>query len=301
VEWGYTVGRLLTLGVPQPVLTWGMPKARGSCWVYPLLAACSLARADKPFVAAEGGSSSPAARGSCELVLSTKLTPRGRFQYSLQVLVENATTRALQFVLPDRCPAGPLDFDGLPDGYDYYQTCSAGACLGPRGMHTLELAARERRTLLTVQLPAAGGPCTEPLEQALYSIQPIAPTVSYRVCVESARLDLRKVKLPARPAPRPVAPVPPAPAPVPEPSDDPHACTSSDDCIISCPAVRGCCGWPCGCTNAIHRDQAASFVANYASTCTRVPNCPIVACAFEPAVSAICLNGRCEAQRGHGW
>jgi len=275
------------------VLTWRMPKARWSCWLYPLLVACSLARADEPFVAAEGGH---AVRGPCELVLSTKLVSRGRFQYSLQVLIENATAHDLQFLLPDRCPVGPIDFDGLPDGYDYYQTCNAGACLGPRGMHALELGARERRTLLTVQLSAAGGPCNDQLERALYQIAPIAPTVSYRVCVEPARLDLRKVKLP----PRPLAPAP-APERVRAPSSDPYACTSSDDCIISCPAVRGCCGWPCGCTNAIHRDQVASFVADYASTCTRVPNCPIVACAFEPATSAICLNGRCAAQRQRGW
>lgn len=272
-----------------------MPKARWSCWVYPLLVACSLARAEGPPLAAEGGVA------PCELMLSTKVTPRGRFQYGLQVVIENATQHALQFVLPDRCPAGPLDFAGLPAGYDYYQTCGAGPCIGPRGVHSVELAARERRNLFSLQLMAAGGPCTDPLEQALYSIEPIAPPVSYRVCVEPARLDLRKVKLPPRPAPRPVAPVTPPPAPVPQPSGDPYACTSSADCIISCPSVRGCCGWPCGCNNAIHRDQAASFVAHYASTCTRAPNCPIVACAFEPAVSAICVDGRCEAQRGIGW
>ena len=90
---------------------------RWSCWLYPLLAACSLARADKPLVAAESGSKPPAARGPCELVLSTKVVSRGRFQYNLQVTIENAAAYDLQFVVPDRCPAGPLEFEGLPEGY----------------------------------------------------------------------------------------------------------------------------------------------------------------------------------------
>jgi hypothetical protein len=280
-----------------------MPSSRWTCWLYPLLVACSAARAEKPPRAAEGGSEPPTARGSCELVLSTKLVSRGRFQYGLQVSIENATARGLQFVLPDRCPTGPLDFEGLPDGYDYYQTCNAGACGGPRGMLNIQLAPRERRSLLNLQLSAAGTTCNEQLESALYNVVPVAPSVSYRVCVESARLDLRNVKLPPKPAPKPIAPIAPvAPSgPAPGRSDDPYACKSSEDCIISCPDVRGCCGWPCGCTNAIHRDQASSFVANYASTCTRVPNCPVVACAFEPALSAICRDGRCEAQRAREW
>ncbi|HKP64776.1 MAG TPA: hypothetical protein VJV78_48910 [Polyangiales bacterium] len=273
---------------------------RWSCWLYPLLVSCSLARADKPLVAAESGSSPPAARGPCELVLSTKVVARARFEYNLQVTIENAAPYDLQFVVPDRCPAGPLDFDGLPDGYDYYQTCTAGACLGPRGQHTVQLRPRERYNFLTVQLSAAGGPCTPPLDRALYQIAAVPPNISYRVCSESARLDLRNVKLPVRPASQPVAPAPAPAPPPPRPTDDPYACTTSEDCVISCPSVRGCCGWPCGCTNAIHRDQVASFVANYASTCTRAPNCPIVACAYEPADRAICHNGRCAAQRGPG-
>ena len=79
---------------------------------------------------------------------------------------------------------------------------------------------------------------------------------------------------------------------------DPRACSSSEECIIACPAVRGCCGWPCGCTNAVHRDRVSSFTAHYASTCTRTPNCPVVACAYEPATGAVCRAGRCEAERG---
>ncbi|HKU37793.1 MAG TPA: hypothetical protein VJR89_06595 [Polyangiales bacterium] len=249
-----------------------------ACLAVVLAAGCSAAHADRP----------------CELVLSAKVTPRGRLAYGVQVVIENVSASPVQFVLPERCPAGPIELAGLPDGYDYYSTCNAGPCLGGAGVQTVQLAPRQRRTLASLQLSAAAGSCNPALEPALYAIAPLAPPISNRVCVEPARLDLRNAKIPAAPV---VAQLPVS-AP---PGDDPHACTSSEDCVISCPAVRGCCGWPCGCTNAIHRDRVASFAAVYASSCTRAPNCPIVACAYEPALGAECRNGRCEPLRDRGW
>jgi hypothetical protein len=78
-------------------------------------------------------------------------------------------------------------------------------------------------------------------------------------------------------------------------SIDLHACTTDADCIIYCPAVRGCCGFPCGCTNAINRNARAAAVAEHQRTCRRAPNCPAVGCIHRDAHSARCNAGRCVA------
>jgi hypothetical protein len=93
---------------------------------------------------------------------------------------------------------------------------------------------------------------------------------------------------PARPATRP-RPAAPAAA---DPSD-PYACDAPADCVLSCPRAAGCCGWPCGCRHAIHRDHRDAFEAAYPKTCQKAPDCPAVACAHEPAVAATCRAGRC--------
>ncbi len=96
--------------------------------------------------------------------------------------------------------------------------------------------------------------------------------------------------------PQPLQPVPPPRRPPvltkPERVDDAQHCDKDGDCMIFCPRVSGCCGWPCGCRNAIRRDAAASFEKEYARTCQRPP-CPAVGCALEEAMWAQCRGGRC--------
>ncbi|MFO0557718.1 MAG: hypothetical protein U0269_06835 [Polyangiales bacterium] len=77
-------------------------------------------------------------------------------------------------------------------------------------------------------------------------------------------------------------------------ASDPRACTGPGQCVLACPEVQGCCGFPCGCTQAIHRDHLAAFTAEYARTCRRAPRCEPVGCAYQMR-SASCVNGRCVA------
>jgi hypothetical protein len=171
-----------------------------------------------------GCSAAQAAPASCDLVLATRITAKGRWQYAVQLTAENVSTRSVAFVLPDRCPAGPLDLEGLPDGYDYYQTCNAGACLGPRGVQTVQLAPREKRSLVSIVLSAAGNACNPQLDPGLYQVRPVAPPLAgVRICVEPARLDLRQWK--PKPVPVAVSPAEPPPPPASEPSAAPDACT----------------------------------------------------------------------------
>ncbi|MBL8683672.1 MAG: hypothetical protein JNK05_31160 [Myxococcales bacterium] len=83
-------------------------------------------------------------------------------------------------------------------------------------------------------------------------------------------------------------------------SADPQACTGPGQCVLACPEVPGCCGFPCGCTRAVHRDHLAAFTAEYARTCQRGPRCEAVGCAMERR-SASCVNGRCRAVAGPGF
>jgi hypothetical protein len=105
----------------------------------------------------------------------------------------------------------------------------------------------------------------------------------------------------AAPAADPVGPEPSRePSPVAAPGDF-HACAADSDCIVHCPELADCCGWPCGCTNAIHVAQREAFDAHYAATCETHPDCPAVACAFEQHHYARCVDQRCRAFEGLGF
>lgn len=248
--------------------------------------------------ASERAPSDPAlANVGCQMMLWTRIAAQSRLAYTLSVVAENTTDHVLDFALPDACPNGSFLFEGLPDGYDYYQACNAGACATAGGMKNVSLALGERRVLASAAIAADGGGCNQPLDSVLYRVRALAPPASFRVCSEAASLDLRRVKIPAKAALRPVAQVPAPPA---KPLNDFYACTRSSDCIIACPRVAGCCGASCGCQNAVRRDQVAAFEKHFAGTCTRAPNCPAVACAYQPAFTAECRAGRCEAAREPG-
>lgn len=75
-------------------------------------------------------------------------------------------------------------------------------------------------------------------------------------------------------------------------------CASNAECVISCDG--GCCGAPCGCRTALNRTAATRLARTKAARC-RVPHeCPAVACAYEPADDAECVEGRCVARSGLG-
>src|SRR5690606_37048629 len=67
----------------------------------------------------------------CEVRLSMAQKRAGR-RVRLVARATNLTQETITLTAPDACPAGPVRFMGLPAGYDYYGTCNAGACRGPR-------------------------------------------------------------------------------------------------------------------------------------------------------------------------
>ncbi|MFO7180925.1 MAG: hypothetical protein DIU78_019650 [Pseudomonadota bacterium] len=218
---------------------------------------------------------------ACTIVLSIDIQEFGRTR-KLRVQARNRTGTTVSFDVPERCPNGPIDFEGLGPGYDYYGTCASGACVGWAPTRRITIAPHDVRTLAEAMVMLDGRePCTKPLAPGRYVVRPIAPPTTVSICTEEVVL---------------VVPEPLSEAEIREASKDPYWCQSSADCVLSCPSAPGCCGDPCGCRHAINVRHRDAYEANYPKTCDRPP-CPAVACAYQPAISAVCLNNRCVGTR----
>ncbi len=205
----------------------------------------------------------------------------------LRASARNLTGEALTFELPERCPSGPIAFEGLGPGYDYYGTCASGPCPGVPSTRRITLPPHAIRPLAEALVRLDGrAPCTKPLAPGRYVVRPVAPPTSVSMCTEGAVL---------------VVPEPLSEEEIRNASKDPYWCQTSADCVLSCPDAPGCCGYPCGCQHAINVRHRAAYEASYAKTCERPP-CPAVACAYRPAMSAACRQNRCVGvQTLGGW
>jgi len=213
----------------------------------------------------------------CQVMLRLEVQGSQRLR-TLRVYGQNLTTMPLSFEVPERCPQGLIDFEGLAPGYDYYGTCAAGACAGWPATRRITLASSQPQPLAEAHLYLDGrAPCTAPLAPGKYRLRARIPSTNVAVCSEEATLDV---------------PAPVVTNDVGAVSNDPYWCRDSSECVLSCPTAAGCCGHPCGCQHAINIRHRTSYEANYPKTCSRAP-CPAFGCAYQPAVLAICRNHRC--------
>lgn len=273
-------------------------RARGwPAWAL-VLAACGASPAAGPTLApvlvpAPAPASAVTQQSDCDVVLQVRVgaAPDGRRR--VVVLAENVGPHPVTLALPDRCPAGPIALEGLAPAYDFYAACNQGACPPAQASPTVVgLGLGERREVAAaIVTPYGQTPCQPALAPGAYEIRASAPGANLRVCAGVTSLELGRADVQPPPPPTPPAPPPPR-----DPRN-PYSCSAPGDCVLSCPEARGCCGWPCGCRHAIHRDHAAAFEADYPRTCARPP-CPAVGCAHQPAFGATCLNGRCVGTDG---
>ena len=70
----------------------------------------------------------------CQLEASTVVRRRASV-FEVTARLKNVTSELIVVEMPDRCPQGPAVFSGLPEGYDYYHSCTKGACGGRRHAH----------------------------------------------------------------------------------------------------------------------------------------------------------------------
>ncbi len=226
-------------------------------------------------------STPPVATSPCPIMLHT----RARVQADsvvVEVFADNTSGAPADFDLPDRCPRGPVAFEGLGEGFDYEDACRKGACAGTRRAEHVHLAPAATRRIGSAEVGLRRDACHAAVPPGHHRVRAVPPEGIRAECSTAATFVV-----PAAPPSRPA-------------SGGDRACTTSADCTIFCPNVPGCCGNPCGCRNAIRRDRAAAYAASYAKTCTRPPHCPAMGCAYQPAMSATCRDGRCVASSGLG-
>lgn len=122
---------------------------------------------------------------------------------------------------------------------------------------------------------------------------------SLRTVVCSCGLLLLSAGPPPRVAPRQKVGATKTKASKAKPPASPQSCTQPSDCVVFCPNAPGCCpSAPCGCRSAINHAFEEAARADFAKSCTRVPNCPAMGCAYEQAMGATCREGRCVATKG---
>lgn len=240
---------------------------------------------------AQPASAEDGATQACPVAITIALAGTG-LSRELVVGAENRGTGVQELVLPDRCPSGPVEFTGLPGGYDYYGVCAMGACVGERSPVRLGLGVGEQRELARTTLELGASSCNAPVPAGEYRLSAVIPGVAPE-CIVGATLVID--------GPVNEPPSPPTPDRTPGVSVDFYSCTADSDCIVHCPDANGCCGWPCGCSNAINKTHQAAFDIHHSRTCERAPDCPAVACAYEPHHFARCVDNRCRSFSGLGF
>lgn len=254
-------------------------------------------------LAACAGKVTPKPSGGCEVLLSVVIADLGHV-HDVVFRAKNVSQASVTITLPSRCAQSPIALSGLPEGYDLYSTCDADPCVEQPPV-TRAIAPGETVELAAARIRDDGADvCQQRLAPGRYVLAPIAPQTSVVSCTTDAALAVNDEPPPSPRAPaqatsqnHPPKPPPPVAGLAVPPE---YACESSADCALVCPEVRGCCGNPCGCRNAMNKKAAAAYLRDYAKTCAKPPKCPAMGCAYQPAGSADCHEGRCVATDGLG-
>ena len=91
----------------------------------------------------------------CVVVLSIEVRESGTVR-TLRVHARNLSDEEVSFDVPERCPNGLIDFEGLGAGYDYYGTCASGACQGWKPARHISLGPRRMQLLAEAHVRVDG-------------------------------------------------------------------------------------------------------------------------------------------------
>jgi hypothetical protein len=189
----------------------------------------------------------------CELELST-VSERRAQGYTVTARVKNLTSKAITFELPDRCPRGPVAFvGGLGPSYDYYGTCTMGACAGPRPPIRFTAPAGATIDLAQVEIASGRAACSEPLPSGRH-------TVGFSLPVQIPTCNRSFATIDGPPAPPEKKPDLPKTRP-----DPGVVCPPMPTCGIACPGgfqardARGC--LLCSCVDLRGTTPAGSGIA----------------------------------------
>jgi hypothetical protein len=173
----------------------------------------------------------------CDVQLLMASLPQPDGSYQLIARARSWASRDLVLTVPTTCPNGPAAFFGLPEGYDYYGTCNAGACLPtPLGRKTVVLPAGGMIDLASTTINPLRSTCNA-------ALPPGDHPISYTLDLRGARVcgpDANGVNIPH----------PPSPSAAPSPTPASPACPPMPTCGIGCngPPLRDANGCAlCGC------------------------------------------------------
>jgi len=149
-------------------------------------------------------------RAGCQLETATTIKRRGDF-YEVVAWLKNQTNQTLEVDMPDRCPQGAAIFRGLPEGYDYYRSCTKGACMGGRPPIRHSIPAGATIDVEAIEIDPVNANCNRPLEPGRYVVSFAFETPLVLCAGPIATLEH---SVPAKPAParKTKSPCPPMPA-----------------------------------------------------------------------------------------
>lgn len=135
-----------------------------------------------------------AERAGCQLETSTTIKRRGDV-YEVVAWLKNKTNQTLEVDMPDRCPQGAAVFQGLPDGYDYYRSCTKGACMGNRPPIHHSIPAGKAIDVEAIDIDPVNPNCNRPLAPGTYR-----PTFTFETPLALCTGPVATFEHPARPA-----------------------------------------------------------------------------------------------------
>lgn len=139
----------------------------------------------------------------------------------MRALLRNLTKARLEIDTPDQCPRGPANFGGLPEGFDYYMSCTAGACL-PRSAQHFSLAPGQSVQVAAIEIDPKQTSCNAPLAPGHYDLG-FNLQAKQGVCGgKQGAIDVAA----------------PAAASTPKPSKSKPPCPRGPACGIACPSGR---------------------------------------------------------------
>ena len=133
------------------------------------------------------GEAAPADDGTnaprCDVRLDAHVTPMPGGTFTLRATL-TSLVGPTEVTLPDPCPNGAAVFRGLPETYDYYGTCNAGACptTSPRNVPLTDAPT----VIAETSVDPRQGTCNAPLASGLYLISAELSLPNVRLCTNRA-------------------------------------------------------------------------------------------------------------------
>jgi hypothetical protein len=94
----------------------------------------------------------------------------------------NRTTRQLHLKWTAACPGAGMSYEGSLVGYDYGDTCAAGACPGTEDHFSLDLGPEGQAAVGSFVVRPRGSSCNKAIPDGSYTVTPVSEISGARIC-----------------------------------------------------------------------------------------------------------------------